>query len=154
MFLPAGECGGEDALAIHGRPHAWCLYLAAAVPIPREGAEWYKQYNLACGALYRLQAATCYTLFAQLVCPANYKTHYRMLFVPQSPWHQDNMKSKLLFLIKFLPSENPPYWTSQAATVDAFHLLRLSANTAHLVKDKTPSLGGDAWCMSIHSWVG
>lgn len=29
-----------------------------------------------------------------------------------------------------------------------------STNTAQLVQDKTPSLGGDAWHMSIHSWMG
>lgn len=47
---------------------------------------------------------------------------------------------------------NSPYYTSQPATV--YQINGLSTNTAQLVKDKTPSLGGDAWCMSIHSQVG
>lgn len=34
--FPAGKRGVADTLAIHGRPHAWCLYLAAAVPIHRD----------------------------------------------------------------------------------------------------------------------
>lgn len=60
VVVPAGGRGGADTLIIHGRPHAWCLYSAAVVPMRCDttGVEGYKLCSLACGGLYRLKRAS------------------------------------------------------------------------------------------------